>query len=124
MIDLLNEEGRETAYAYDIDTAVKQVMRITEYFIYLSRFFRENDWKVIRLMCEKSRFARDRVSLNALKEAYEGRGLTDSLAELEFKDILEKTEGYDEDYYQFPIEMFRLWYAKAEYVIGKKEEAR
>lgn len=124
VIDLLNEEGRETAYAYDIDTAVKQVMRITEYFIYLSRFFRENDWKVIRLMCEKSRFARDRVSLNALKEAYEGRGLTDSLAELEFKDILEKTEGYDEDYYQFPIEMFRLWYAKAEYVIGKKEEAR
>lgn len=122
VIDILNEESRATAFAYDIDTAVKQVMRVTEYFIYLSRFFSENDRQVIRLMCENIKYSKDRVSLDRLEELYEGRGLTDSLTGLEFKDILEKKEGYDTDFYNFSIEMFRLWYSKAEYVTENVKE--
>lgn len=123
VIDILNEESRATVYAYDVDLAVKQVMRVTEYFIYLSRFFSENDKQVIKLMCDNIKYSRDRVSLDLLEDTYEGRGLGDALTGLEFKDILEKTEGYDTDFYQFSIEMFRLWYSKAEYVTEAREDA-
>ena len=122
VIDLLNEESRVTAYAYDIDIAVKQIMRITEYFIYLSRFFNENDKQVIKILCDNTKFSKDHVSEDVLEEKYEGRGLYDSLMSLEFKDILNKTEGYDTNFYQFSIEMFRLWYSKAEYTTELTKE--
>lgn len=123
VIDILNEESRVTAYAYDVDMALKQVMRVTEYFIYLSRFFSANDRKVVKLLCDNLKCASDKISLDTLEELYEGKGLTDSLTGLEFKDIIKKTERYDADYYQFSIEMFRLWYSKAEYVTGESNES-
>ena len=122
VIDILNEESRATAYAYDIDMAVKQVMRVTEYFIYLTRFFSEYDKQVIRIICENTKFAKDRVSEDVLEDNYKGRGLSDSLNSLEFKDILEKTEGFDTDFYNFSIEMFRLWYSKTEFMSTGYEE--
>ncbi len=122
IIDILNEESRVTAYAYDVDTAVKQIMRVTEYFIYLSRFFNDNDRQVIRLICENTRYAREKVSFDVLEDQYEGNGLMDSLTALEFKDILEKTESDDTDFYRFAIEMFRLWYSKTEYVTEAAKE--
>ena len=122
IIDILNEESRTTAYAYDVDMALKQIMRITEYFIYLSRFFSENDSKVVKLLCDNLKCAGDKISLDILESSYQGIGLTDSLTGLEFKDIIEKTERFDGDYYQFSIEMFRLWYSKMDCVILGKEE--
>lgn len=122
VIDILNEESRAIVYAYDIDCAIKQVMRITEYFIYLSRFFSENDKEVIRILCDNLRFAGDNVSLDKLEDNYESEELISILKGLEFKDILVRIEGRDDEYYQFAIEMFRLWYSKAEYTVGSKED--
>ena len=116
IIEILNNESRTTAYAYDVDVAVRNVLKNQEYFVYLQRFFTENDRKVIRLICANTRCANDFVPVSVLKEQYDGDDLDDTLIALEFKDILEITRetAFIEKSCRFSIELFRMWYSKDE----------
>ena len=119
VIDFLNEDSRNVAYVEDVDRAVREIMKVTEYLQYLSKFLTVNDKQTIKILCDNQKFSEDKVSLSVLEDNYEGpsSGLTDSLVALEFKDLIEKYEMKDDTYYQFSIEIFRLWYMKAENVL-------